>query len=414
MIWLAPMRGLRLPVTLLLVIAVSITSCDRDIDPPRSGDETGERRKRTEAVIALVGTMSGPGSWRGPDAREGARLAVSDLNQSPLGSGLRWRLTVHDDRGRPRRSTRLVELAARRERTAGIVYAGTPRALPAAQETLERAGVPAFLCYGDLVGAGRLTDHVFQAGPPFVWQARLLVARALKDQTAGQVGALLEHSLMGRTAGQALKGALANNGKKLVATRTFAPGRWKGLPGALEDLRRGGVDTLFVEATVREFRHILEAFLAMRPAASATSVSGWRPRLFVFDLAVGPTWPMPPDGITAAESGARATFLPGSAQRFRRRFVQRWHHFPLGWQRRSYESVRLIAAARAGAEDDADLATALELGGVERIGSSVIRFSSRDHVTPERKSLSVWTTDAGTAARRGLPDRMTWMPRSAR
>ena len=407
------MTGMRVPATLLLVIALSLTSCDRDIDSLRSGDETGGRRKRTEAVIALVGTMSGPGSWRGPDAREGARLAVRDLNRSPLGSGLRWRLTVHDDRGRPGLSTRLVERTARRKETVGIVYAGAPRGLPAAQETLARAGVPAFLCYGDLLGAGRLTGHVFQAGPPFAWQARLLVARALKDRTVRQLGVLLERSLMGRTADRALKQTLAAHGKKLVITRTFAPGRWKELPGALEDLRRRGVDALFVEATVREFRHILEALLAMRPTASASRPSSWRPSLFVFDLAVGPTRATPPDGIAAAESGARATFLPESAQGFRRRFVQKWHHLPLGWQRRSYESARLIAAARAGA-DDADLATALEQGGAQRIGSSVIRFSSTDHVTPERKSLSVWTTDAGTAARQGLPGRMTWMPLSAR
>src|SRR4051812_46229993 len=83
-------------------------------------------------VIGLVATLSGPDSWRGEDAFEGADLAVNVLNRTLGPNRAQFELVSLDDRGSAERATQLVEQLTATGRTVGVLYAGAPEGLPPA------------------------------------------------------------------------------------------------------------------------------------------------------------------------------------------------------------------------------------------------------------------------------------------
>ncbi len=70
---------------LLLCVGLTATllaACDdTDRDIGATADPQPTPTARDSRVIGLVGTLSGPGAWRGEDAFEGADVSVGDLNR---------------------------------------------------------------------------------------------------------------------------------------------------------------------------------------------------------------------------------------------------------------------------------------------------------------------------------------------
>jgi ABC-type branched-subunit amino acid transport system substrate-binding protein len=141
----------RMAVGFVAVLSLVLVACDGD-----GGEAYRPRRPATtptapdSRLIGLVGTLSGPLSWRGEDAFEGADVAVQELNRRRGENQVPYELVSFDDGGEGDRSIELVEEAATEERMAGIVYAGPPEGLPSAEDALAEAGIPAILVYGDL------------------------------------------------------------------------------------------------------------------------------------------------------------------------------------------------------------------------------------------------------------------------
>src|SRR4051794_32087353 len=114
-------------------------------------------------VIGLVATLSGPDSWRGEDAFEGADLAVNVLNRTLGPERAQFELVSLDDRGSAPRATQRIEHPAAGGRPVGVLSAGPPGGLPPAESDLASHGIPAILVAGDLFGAGLLRGPLFQA-----------------------------------------------------------------------------------------------------------------------------------------------------------------------------------------------------------------------------------------------------------
>jgi len=201
---------MRAPTVVLLVALTTLSGCDAGTDngPLRPGAPVSTPTTSDARVIGLVGTLSGAEAWRGEDAFEGADLAVSELNQAVADGRPPFELVTRDDRGDPELAAQLVRELAAIDRTIGIVYAGPPGGLPATEAALTQAGIPAILCYGDLYSARLLRPHIFQASPPFLWQARAMARYIERDRGYRRVGALISRSPTGDTAVLSLKTAL--------------------------------------------------------------------------------------------------------------------------------------------------------------------------------------------------------------
>ena len=386
-------------------------------------------------VIGLVGTFSGAGVFSGEDAFEGADLGVQVMNRRRGGDQRPFELVTLDDRGNPRRARRLVARLAASRRTVGIVYAGPPEALPGAERALARAGIPAVLCYGDLYSARRLTPHVFQTSPPFLWQARRIASYLFDDRRYVQVGALVGRSFTGSAALGALRAVLEDDGRALAAAERYSPRRGReDLRRPLQRLRRARVEAVVVEGSAGFLAGLHEVLRSMgaryrtTPAARILSAppvqrerrlrtGWWRPQLASFDLALAPTRGRSrlAPGTVASDSYARGVhYLPvPSFKRFRDAFVDWWGARPLGLEGRAYEATRMIGWGLSGAEAGDDLARRLEGLSGARFGALDVTLGPDDHTAIEQTAVGLWVVPAPRARireRADIPASLPWVP----
>lgn len=365
--------------------------------------------------------MTGPDSWRGDDAFEGAHLAVNALNRALPEDRPMYELITLDDRGEAQEATRLVRELAGSTRTQGIIYAGPPEALPPAEEALATTGIPAIICYGDLYGARLLSAHVFQASPSLLWEARRIVDYALVDRGYARVGLLSSTTINGQTARRSLTLALQEEGASLAASATYE-GELKKATKLLKQLRAQRVQALVVEADPPDTVKVLKALDSMGAgytnSAQAKAAAPWRPHVMGFDLTVSPQLADadPPAGTIGSDTYARGVhYLPiPNFERFKFSFAQWWDADPVGWERRAYDAARMIGWAvdkARGARQD--LAAILERMRRVRFSGLDITLGPDDHTTVDQPTVGLWVVPRPAAAVREsdyLPGSMPWVP----
>ena len=361
------------PVLLCCVlVACDADAPDSDAAPRRPvSTPTGDEDTR---IIGLVGTMSGEDMWRGEDAFEGADLAVHILNRSVDEGRPLFQLVTLDDEGDPQRATELVTQLAANEDTVGIVYAGPPEGLPPAERALTLAGIPAILCYGDLYSARLLRPHIFQASPPFLWQARTIARYLVNDRRYQRIGLIVSKTLGGDTAAASLRSALDQTGSARLAVVRYKSN--EDVPRAIRDLGRRNMQAIVVEGDA-------DVLINGRNERRAQIVG--------FDLGMGS--PPLPDGTVVAESYARgAHYLPiPSFERFRTAFTDWWDgDEPLGWELRAFDAASMIGWVAQKTRPGADVAATLEGLNGARFGGLDVTFGPDDHTAVDQTTIGLW------------------------
>jgi ABC-type branched-subunit amino acid transport system substrate-binding protein len=382
----------------LVLLCCALVACDADTPgtdavPRRPvSTPTGDEETR---IIGLVGTMSGEDMWRGEDAFEGADLAVHILNRSIDEGRPRFQLVTLDDKGDPERATELVTELAANEDTVGIVYAGRSEGLPPAERALTVAGIPAVLCYGDLYSARLLRPHLFQASPPYLWQARTIARYLVRDRRYRRVGMLASRSLSGDTAVASLRAALARTRPtRMVVARYRDVG---GVPRSTAQLHRRGVDAVVVEGD----GHVLSLAARFRDMQAVG-----------FDLGM-PAARAFPVGTAVSDSYARgAHFLPiPSFERFRDAFTDWWDgDEPLGWELRAYDAASMIGWAAHRTRPGDDVAATLETLDGARFGGLDVTFGPDDHTAVDQTAVGLWVRPRGAFADLIPTTALPWLP----
>ncbi|MFN2525398.1 MAG: ABC transporter substrate-binding protein [Actinomycetota bacterium] len=420
----------RLPSLLIGLLLLASSGCDRDnpalVLPERT--PLASPVSKEARVIGLVGTMSGPGSWRGEDAFEGADLGVTLLNREVASDAESFQLVTLDDEGDPDRAVALIRQLAESPQTVGIVYAGPPGALPAAEPALARAGIPAILCIGDLYGARRLTAHVFQVSPSLRWEARRIASYLVRDRGYTRIGLLRERSLMGDVASDALRQALfALQAPRPIPFEFAYRHDDPKLAAALSGFRASRVEALVVEGGPSFFAQVAQRLTSMgaryrgtaqtKAFAAREPASRWAPQLVGFDLALSPQGGggALPAGTVAADSYARgAHYLPvPSFESFRAIFKDWWAEEPVGWEQRSFDAARLVGWASDRASEGEDRALVLEQVDDMRFGGLDVTFGPDDHTAVHETSVGLWVVPSRAARVREralLSDSMPWVP----
>ena len=403
---MASYRRLRRVLLALLAGVSGIAACDGDRSGFPWGEPIASPTGSSALVIGFVGTLSGPDSWRGEDAFEGADLGVQALNRSRPEGTPPFELRPLDDGGKVALATRLVEQVTELDDLVGIVYAGPPEGLPPAEDALARARVPAILFYGDLLCADFLRPHLFQVSPTSASEARTIASYLRDDRRYRNVGALAERSVTGDAALAALETALAGSDVRLASSRYAPTGS---LAAPLERLRRRRVESIVIQGSPAAFteavRRLRESGAGYTTTAAARIASAprplrrrrrrlgvWRPQPVGFDLAISPRVAGVPHGTVAADSyGRGAHYLPiGSMRRFRRAFRAWWDSSPTGWEARSFDAARMIGWAARRARPGEDLAAVLEGLSGERFSALPVGLSPRDHLSVEPSTVGLW------------------------
>ncbi|MBA2312118.1 MAG: amino acid ABC transporter substrate-binding protein [Actinobacteria bacterium] len=414
----------------LLGCALLVAACDSSATRPAVSGPTPRASPtgRSTRIIGLVGTLSGPDSWRGENAFEGADVAVNGLNRKLSDGEQRFELVTVDDRGDVARATDLVEELADGERTVGILYAGPQEGLSPTEPALARAGIPAVLCFGDLYGRGRLSPHVFQTSPSVGWEARRIASYLLRDRRYEAVGMVTSSAPSGRAARRALGSALIELGGRRPRSAEYSvEGEEPQI--RLRDLRRERVEALVVEGSPTVFKRALDQLKARGSrylttdrarAASLPTIKRrrraqnrpWRPQVIGFDQSLYPGVASAP-GTVASDSYARgAHYLPiPSMEAFRADYERWWDEAPTGWEQRAYDAVHMLGwAARRGGRD---LADSLEKMRSLRFGGLEITLGPRDHMALEASDVGLWAvpSPAARVSERGsLPSGLSWVP----
>jgi ABC-type branched-subunit amino acid transport system substrate-binding protein len=390
-------------VAALCAAALALVGCQGDAAPRFPLREPLVSPTEADTlVVGFVGTLSGPDSWRGEDAFEGADLGVHMLNRVRPEGFPQFELRPLDDEGDPRRAAQLVAQLAALGSTVGVVYAGALEGLVRAEPALARAGIPAVLCYGD-VPVGEDLPHVFQTSPAFRWSARRLATYLLDDRDYTAIGALVEASAAGDAAADALAAEFGRAERLVVVAHA---GSDVSLRSGLRHLRRRGVEAVVVHGSPGDLTYALRALDRMgatyttTAAARRASLRGprrlrdrpWRPHPAAFDLAISPRVADERRGLVAPDSYARgAHYLPlQSMTRFRTAFRAWWGADPLGWERRAFDAVRILgwAAQRAGQQDD--LADVVESLSGAAFSALPVTFGPDDHVAGTARTLGIW------------------------
>ena len=419
--------GRRLACVFLCVVLLSACDNTNERTEGARGEPQPSPTARDSLVIGLVGTLSGPLSWRGEDAFEGADVGVAVLNRSRAEDEPDFELVSLDDEGDSDRAVELVEQLSESPRTKGIIYAGPPGALPAAEDALAGAGIPALLCYGDLYGARKLTPHVFQTSPSYLWQSRVLARYIDRDRGYETVGIIAEDSADGRTAITTLRAESERAGLRLRRPVVYDPAE-PDIGGALDALRDGRVETVVLHGApdiVAEIAAALPAagygYTSSDDARIATaprklrrkrqSSNYWRPHVLAFDLAIiEATDEDLPAGMVATDTYARgAGDLPvPSFERFTSAFTAWWDESPTGWELRAYDSVQMIGWAADEAGEGDDLAEVLEELDGKRFGGLPVTFGPDDHTAVGETTVGLWTIPTRGEARG--ESELGWVP----
>lgn len=375
-------------------------------------------------VIGLVGTLTGPDGELGNDAFEGADLAVSRLNQEVAEGRPPFELVTRDDGGDARTATRLIAELATLDRTVGIVYAGPPEALPGAEAALTQSGIPAILCFGDLYSGRLLRPHIFQASPPYLWQARTILRYLSDDRGYVKVGALAARDLSGDIAVASLKSA-AEEQDLSIAIRRYKDA--DDIPDALSELRKARTEAVIFQGSADGFAGVAEIqaeqdheyrdtprarIRSARPSVRAARRGNrwWHPQLIGFDAAISPGEVDLDAGTLAADSYARGTHaLPiPSFERFQSAFTQWWGDAALGWEYRGYDAARMIGWAAQNTPPGDDIAGTLETMRGVRFAGLDITFGPDDHTAVDQTTVGLWTIPR--SGFRPASSDLPWMP----
>ncbi|MDQ3962500.1 MAG: ABC transporter substrate-binding protein [Actinomycetota bacterium] len=357
-------------------------------------------------VIGLVGTLTGPDSARGNDAWEGADVGVSQLNQDVDPGRPPFELVTLDDRGDPRTATRLLQELALRDRTVGIIYAGPPEALPSAEAVLTQTGIPAILCFGDLYSGRLLRPHIFQASPPYLWQARAISRYLSDDRAYAKTGAIVGRDQSGDIAAASLKAAARDQDLTLVIRRY---GSASDVASALKKLRGARAEAVIFQGSDDAFAEVIEVQAERghdyrdTPRARIGSASRslrarrirrgwWHPQILGFDAVIAPGEADLPPGTLAADSYARGSHaLPvPSFENFQSAFQGWWGDVALGWEYRGYDAARMIGWAAQNTRPGDDIARTLESMSGVRFGGLDITFGPDDHTAVDQTTVGLW------------------------
>lgn len=197
-------------------------------------------------TIGYLGTLSGPTSFLGEAPRQGAALAVKQINEDGGSCGFQFALKAEDDQLDPAKGVAAAQKLVNQDRVDAIVGAAHSGVSLATLTVTEQGKVPQI---SPLSALNDLTDPV---RPYFfrLWNKDAVIARTLAEFAAEnyeRVGLVYETTAFGQGGKDALTAAFEKVGGQLVAAEAFDLNA-QDLTPQLTKLRDAGAEAVIVQS----------------------------------------------------------------------------------------------------------------------------------------------------------------------
>ncbi len=295
-------------------------------------------------LVGFSGQLTGRHADLGVQGRDGAQLAVDEINQGGGPAGRQLKLIVRDDRGSPD-GAREADRELAREGVVAIIGHMTSSQSVAAVPLINKLGVLMISPTTSTSQLSGLDDNFFRVQPVVTTAARDLARVAMKRRGVSRVAIAADadnraySQVFDRAFSQALKAA----GGQVSVRIYFSSSAKPDFAEMIRRLRGEGSEGLLIIASAMDTALI----------AQQARLQGWQAPLFSSGWAQ--TEAMIHNGGKAVEgilivadydSNSKSPAL----QKFRRRFHQRFDREPTFAAAQAFEAVKVLAAALARTE----------------------------------------------------------------
>jgi branched-chain amino acid transport system substrate-binding protein len=171
---------------LLAAVLLSTVACER-----KSGgatDTTGD------ILVGFYGSLTGDGASFGQSSREGAELAVDELNAAGGVLGRRLRLLVEDDQSKPEEASNAVTKLITQDRVVAVIGEVASRRTLAAAPIAQRYQIPMITPASTNEKVTEVGDYVFRVCFIDPFQGEVLAKFAYNDLKARKVAILRDQA----------------------------------------------------------------------------------------------------------------------------------------------------------------------------------------------------------------------------
>ncbi|MGM4903356.1 ABC transporter substrate-binding protein [Tardiphaga sp. 866_E4_N2_1] len=316
--------------------------------------------------IGVISPVTGPVALDGESFRNGAALAVRQINAASEAGSARLELLIEDGECKPSVSVSAAQKLLVRDKVPVLLGAHCSAATAAVLPIAERQKVP-FVT--GISSAPSLTqtrhEFFFRLPPTEEMTAKAAVPFYLKRLGLRSIAFLALNDEWGRQAAEVNGSLLESNGVKVVSTDYFLPGESE-FGAALTTIKAKAPDAIFVAANAREGILIAKKVEELGLTQKRLGVGAWPTNTFI---------------ERAGQSGMGWTvisqYVPDIATDRNRTFVeayeQVYHVPPDKYAVSGFDAVTVIADAirRAGRADPSAIRQALEKSDVQVVQGRV-------------------------------------------
>jgi branched-chain amino acid transport system substrate-binding protein len=316
--------------------------------------------------IGVISPVTGPVALDGESFRNGAQLAVHQINAAGGAGWTQLELVVEDGECKPNVSASAAQKLLVRDQVPVLLGAHCSPATAAVIPLAERQKVP-FVTGISSAPSLTQTKHpfFFRLPPTEEMTAKAAVPFYLSRLGFKSIAFLALNDEWGRQAAEVNAALLQANGVKVVSTDYFLPGESE-FGAALTTIKAGAPDAIFVAANAREAIIIAKKIEELGLKQQRLGVGAWPTNTFI---------------TRAGDAGAGWTvisqYVPDIATDRNRQFVdayqQTYHAPPDKYAVSGFDAVTVIADAirRAGKADASAIAQALEKSDLDIVQGHV-------------------------------------------
>src|SRR6187431_3287783 len=170
----------------LLLAAVSLLSVACERKSGGAADTTGD------ILVGFYGSLTGDGASFGQSSREGAELAVDELNGAGGVLGRQLRLLVEDDQSRPEEASNAVTKLVTQDRVVAVIGEVASRRTLAAAPVAQRYKVPLITPASTNEKVTAVGDYIFRVCFIDPFQGEVLAKFAYTDLKARRAAILTD------------------------------------------------------------------------------------------------------------------------------------------------------------------------------------------------------------------------------
>lgn len=209
-------------------------------------DETGGGGDKGTLKIGYVSTLSGPASFLGEAPRQGAVIAIDEINDAGGVCGYQLSLTAEDDELDPAKGVAAAQKLISQDDVSAIIGASHSGVSLAMSTVTEQAEVP------QISPLSALMDLTNPIKPYFfrLWNNDGTIAQTLAEyatENYDKVGLIFETTAFGQGGRDALTGAFEDTGGDLVGAEAFDLAAQDLTPQLLK-LREAGAEAIIVQS----------------------------------------------------------------------------------------------------------------------------------------------------------------------